>query len=84
MVLASGDREAGAAVETVFAAISKATKWLGEAGRASRMKLVVNAWLIAMMEGIAETTQLAEELGFTTDAADVGAEGYQPGAGSGK
>ncbi|KAB8309227.1 NAD(P)-dependent oxidoreductase [Rouxiella chamberiensis] len=67
VVLASGDREAGAAVEPVFAAISKATKWLGEAGRASKMKLVVNAWLIAMMEGIAESTQLAEELGFTPD-----------------
>lgn len=67
VVLASGDREKGAAVEPVFAAISKATKWLGEAGRASKMKLVVNAWLIAMMEGIAESTQLAEELGFTTD-----------------
>ncbi|AVF34492.1 NAD(P)-dependent oxidoreductase [Rahnella sikkimica] len=67
VVLASGDREAGAAVEKVFAAISKATKWLGEAGRASKMKLVVNAWLIAMMEGIAESTQLAEELGFTPD-----------------
>jgi len=67
VVLASGDREAGAAIEPVFAAISKATKWLGEAGRASKMKLVVNAWLIAMMEGIAESTQLAEELGFTTD-----------------
>ena len=67
VVLASGDREAGAAIEPVFAAISKATKWLGEAGRASKMKLVVNAWLIAMMEGIAETTQLAEELGFSTD-----------------
>ncbi|MBF7993782.1 NAD(P)-dependent oxidoreductase [Rahnella laticis] len=67
VVLASGDREAGAAVEPVFAAISKATKWLGEAGRASKMKLVVNAWLIAMMEGIAESTRLAEELGFTPD-----------------
>ncbi|ADW73800.1 6-phosphogluconate dehydrogenase NAD-binding protein [Rahnella aceris] len=67
VVLASGDREAGAAIEPVFAAISKATKWLGEAGRASKMKLVVNAWLIAMMEGIAETTQLAEALGFTPD-----------------
>jgi len=67
VVLASGDREAGAAIEPVFAAISKATKWLGEAGRASKMKLVVNAWLIAMMEGIAETTQLAQTLGFTTD-----------------
>jgi 3-hydroxyisobutyrate dehydrogenase len=67
VVLASGDREKGAAIEPVFAAISKATKWLGEAGRASKMKLVVNAWLIAMMEGIAESTQLAEELGFTAD-----------------
>ncbi len=67
VVLASGDRDAAPAIEPVFAAISKATKWLGEAGRASKMKLVVNAWLIAMMEGIAESTQLAEELGFTAD-----------------
>lgn len=67
VVLASGDRQAAAAVEPVFAAISKQTKWLGEAGAGSRMKLVVNAWLIAMMEGIAESAQLAEELGFTTD-----------------
>lgn len=67
VVLASGDREAGAAVEPVFGAISKGVKWLGEAGRASKMKLVVNAWLISMVEGIAESSQLAEELGFTTD-----------------
>lgn len=67
VVLASGDRAAAPAIEPVFAAISKATKWLGEAGRASKMKLVVNAWLIAMMEGIVESTQLAEELGFTSD-----------------
>lgn len=67
VVLASGDREAGAAVEPVFGAISKGVKWLGEAGRASKMKLVVNAWLISMVEGIAESAQLAEELGFTTD-----------------
>lgn len=67
VVLASGDREAGPAVEPVFAAISKGVKWLGEAGRASKMKLVVNAWLISMMEGIAESAQLADEFGFTTD-----------------
>lgn len=67
VVLASGDREKAAAVEPVFAAISKAVKWLGEAGRASKMKLVVNAWLISMVEGIAESSQLAQELGFTTD-----------------
>jgi len=67
VVLASGDREAGAAIEPVFAAISRGVKWLGEAGRASKMKLVVNAWLISMMEGIAESCQLADELGFTID-----------------
>lgn len=67
VVLASGDRQAGPAVEPVFAAISKGVKWLGEAGRASKMKLVVNAWLISMMEGIAESAQLADEFGFTTD-----------------
>ncbi|NMP29237.1 NAD(P)-dependent oxidoreductase [Rahnella sp. SAP-1] len=67
VVLASGDRQAAAAVEPVFAAISKAVKWLGEAGRASKMKLVVNAWLIAMMQGIAESTQLAQQLGFSID-----------------
>lgn len=31
------------------------------------MKLVVNAWLIAMMQGIAESTQLASGLGFSLD-----------------
>ncbi|WP_459177350.1 NAD(P)-dependent oxidoreductase [Ewingella americana] len=67
VVLASGDRAAAAHVEPVFAAISKGVKWLGEAGRASKMKLVVNAWLISMMEGIAESAQLADEFGFTTD-----------------
>lgn len=67
VVLASGDRAAAANVEPVFAAISKGVKWLGEAGRASKMKLVVNAWLISMMEGIAESAHLADELGFSPD-----------------
>lgn len=67
IVLASGDREAGQAVEPVFAAISKGVKWFGEAGKASKIKLVINAWLISMVQGIAESSQLAQELGFTTD-----------------
>lgn len=67
LVLASGDREKAQAVEPVFAAISKGVKWLGAAGAASRMKLVVNAWLISMVQGLAESTQMAEEFGFTPD-----------------
>jgi 3-hydroxyisobutyrate dehydrogenase len=32
------------------------------------MKLVLNAWLITMMEGVAESTLLAAKLGFTPEA----------------
>ena len=67
LVLASGDRQRAEKLEPVFAAISKGARWLGEAGAGSRMKLVVNAWLIAMMQGLAESASLARQFGFTTD-----------------
>lgn len=67
LVLASGDRQRAAGLEPVLAAISKGTRWLGEAGAGSRMKLVVNAWLIAMMQGLAESASLAQQFGFSTD-----------------
>ncbi|MHA6311256.1 NAD(P)-dependent oxidoreductase [Pantoea sp. S-LA4] len=67
LVLASGDRSRAAAAETVFAAIGKGTQWLGEAGKSSRMKLVINSWLIGMMQSLAESTQLAAQFGFSTD-----------------
>lgn len=66
-VLASGDRARAAAVEPVFGAIAKGTKWLGAAGAGSRMKLVVNAWLVAMVQGMTESVQLAGQLGFSAD-----------------
>ncbi|MDT0175018.1 NAD(P)-dependent oxidoreductase [Pantoea sp. RRHST58] len=67
LVMASGDRTRAQAAETVFAAIGKGTQWLGEAGKSSRMKLVVNSWLIGLMQSLAESTRLAEEFGFSTD-----------------
>lgn len=66
-ILASGDDVAASAIAPVFSAISSKTQWLGKVGNGSRMKLVVNAWLITMMQGVAEATRLAETLGFTTD-----------------
>ncbi|WP_456268936.1 NAD(P)-dependent oxidoreductase [Kushneria sp. AK178] len=66
-VLASGNQDAADGIDTVFNAISQRVVWLGEAGRGSRMKLVVNAWLIHMMQGIAESARLAQTLGFATD-----------------
>ncbi|MCM2972645.1 NAD(P)-dependent oxidoreductase [Larsenimonas suaedae] len=67
LVLASGKRERAPHIDAVFEAISKGARWLGEAGAGARMKLVVNAWLIEMMQGIAESAQLAKTLGFSTD-----------------
>ena len=67
-ILASGDRErAAAVVEPIFDVLGKQTHWLGQAGQGARMKIVVNAWLVSMMQGIAETAHLADTLGFTTD-----------------
>ncbi|WP_189443916.1 NAD(P)-dependent oxidoreductase, partial [Salinicola rhizosphaerae] len=67
-VLASGDRDkAGPVADPIFDVLGKKTQWLGHAGQGARMKIVVNAWLIAMMQGIAETSRLAETLGFSTD-----------------
>ncbi|MCD7098183.1 NAD(P)-dependent oxidoreductase [Stenotrophomonas sp. MMGLT7] len=60
---------ADAAVAQVLEAISRATVWLGGAGAGTRMKLVVNAWLVAVMQGVAETAVLARALGF--DAGQV-------------
>lgn len=67
LVMASGDQTRAAAAETVFSAIGKGTQWLGEAGAGSRMKLVINSWLIGLMQSLAESTRLAEQFGFSTD-----------------
>lgn len=67
LVLASGERDKSPHIDAVFNAISKGARWLGEAGAGSRMKIVVNAWLVEMMQGIAESARLAEKLGFSTD-----------------
>ncbi|CAK9885054.1 MAG: 2-(hydroxymethyl)glutarate dehydrogenase [Candidatus Erwinia impunctatus] len=66
-ILASGDTACAPRLEPIFNAISKSTRWLGPCGMGSRMKLVVNAWLIAMMQGVAESTSLAAKLGFSPE-----------------
>jgi 3-hydroxyisobutyrate dehydrogenase len=59
-VLASGPDEARGACEPIFRAIGQKTLWLGEAGTGTRMKLVVNSWLLSLVEGLAETIAFAE------------------------
>lgn len=65
LVMASGDQQRAGAAQQVFDAISRGTQWYGEAGNSQKMKLVINAWLISMMQGVAESMQLAHQFGFT-------------------
>jgi 3-hydroxyisobutyrate dehydrogenase len=69
LILASGPPAAQAVVEPAFAAIGRKTVWLGAAGQGSRMKLVVNAYMSTLIEGVAEALELASRLGI--DAAGL-------------
>ncbi len=63
-VVASGPEAARDRCGPVFDVIGSRTIWLGPAGAGSRMKLVVNAWLLALVEGLAESIVLAEGIGI--------------------
>jgi 3-hydroxyisobutyrate dehydrogenase len=69
LILASGPPGAQAIAGPAFAAIGRKTVWLGAAGQGSRMKLVVNAYMSTLIEGVAEALELARRLGI--DAAGL-------------
>jgi 3-hydroxyisobutyrate dehydrogenase len=64
LILAAGPAAAADAVAPVFDAIGRKTVWLGEAGKGSQVKLVVNAYMSILIEGMAETMELADRLGI--------------------
>jgi 3-hydroxyisobutyrate dehydrogenase len=64
LILASGPREAEPITVPAFSAIGRKTVWLGDAGHGSRMKLVVNAYMSTLIEGVAEALELASQLGI--------------------
>jgi 3-hydroxyisobutyrate dehydrogenase len=63
VVLASGPDELRPRCAPVFEAIGSKTIWLGQAGAGSRMKLVLNSWLSALVVALAESVALARSLG---------------------
>jgi 3-hydroxyisobutyrate dehydrogenase len=75
LILASGPAAAEAPVQPVFSAIGRKTVWLGQAGQGSRMKLVVNAYLSFLIEGVAETLELGSQLGIDPAGLDAVIEG---------
>jgi 3-hydroxyisobutyrate dehydrogenase len=64
IVLASGSDEARPRVQAIFDAIGRETLWLGPTGQGTRMKLVLNNWLVAQVEAVAETIALTQALGL--------------------
>lgn len=66
LVLAAGPPDARPTVQPVFDAVGRETRWLADdpAGfAASRLKLVVNSWVLAVTAATAEALALADGLG---------------------
>jgi 3-hydroxyisobutyrate dehydrogenase len=75
LILASGPPAAAAIVSPAFSAIGRKAAWLGAAGQGSRMKLVVNAYMSILIEGVAEALELASQLGIDGSQLDEVIEG---------
>lgn len=63
-ILAAGNRDLEPRCQPVFDAIGARTIWLDNVGDASKLKLVVNSWVLAVTAAIAEAIALAEGLGL--------------------
>jgi 3-hydroxyisobutyrate dehydrogenase len=63
MVLASGPADAEERCRQLFDVIARRWLWLGPAGTGTKLKLISNAWVLTMVENVAETFALAEALG---------------------
>jgi 3-hydroxyisobutyrate dehydrogenase len=62
IILASGPDDLRDRCAPVFDAVGARTFWLGPAGLGSRLKVVVNAWLMSTTAALGETIALAEKL----------------------
>jgi 3-hydroxyisobutyrate dehydrogenase len=66
-VLASGPGDAIERCSPVFRAVGQRTVRLGPAGEGTRLKLALNAWVLALTQGTAEALALAKGLGIELD-----------------
>jgi 3-hydroxyisobutyrate dehydrogenase len=75
IVLASGPEDRRAGCEPIFAAVGARTEWLGEAGAATRLKVVINGWLVGVVGVLAETITVARALGVDPERFFAAVEG---------
>jgi len=64
VVLASGPDSALDSLAPLFEAVGQRAMRLGPAGTATRLKLAVNLWVLAVTQGTAETIAFAQSLGI--------------------
>ena len=64
VVLASGPDDVQDTLAPVFEAVGSRSLWVGEAGAGQRLKLVANAWVATVLEGVADSLTLARDLGL--------------------
>lgn len=65
-VLAAGPQDVRERAGRVFDIVGSTTRWVGEdgaSGAASRLKLVINSWVLTVVNGTGEALALAEGLG---------------------
>lgn len=62
VILASGPQDTRDQVMPVFDALGSRTLWVGDAGAGSRVKVVVNGWVVGVVGVLAEVIALAEGL----------------------
>lgn len=81
-VLAAGPEALRARADAVFAPVAARVTWVGETpGAGTRLKLVVNAWLAALLAGLAEAIALADGIGVDPHAFLAAIEGGPLGSG---
>jgi 3-hydroxyisobutyrate dehydrogenase len=71
LVLAAGSPDVRAAVQPVFDAVGRETRWIADDAdglAASRLKLVVNSWVLAITAATGEALALATGLGVDPQA----------------
>jgi 3-hydroxyisobutyrate dehydrogenase len=75
LILASGPAAAADQVDPVFDILGRKTLWLGQVGQGSVVKLVVNTYMSILIEGVAETMELADRLGISHELLAEAIEG---------
>jgi 3-hydroxyisobutyrate dehydrogenase len=64
VVLAAGPLETRERLDPIFGAVGRETRWLGDApGAATRLKVVINHWILGLTENIGETIAFSRALG---------------------